>query len=403
MRGKDGIWRSAHLSSSSKLRMPSDIVIAQCIITCHGGAMEGDVPMCAQEIQRTFYKVTDFLSWQKAGNLDLSPKFQRRAVWKEGAKSYLIDTMVRGFPIPIIFLREKKTNPSVLEPRREVVDGQQRLRTVISYINPQLLDDYKPDRDSFTVKENHNPEIAGKLFSQLSDEDKSAILDYQFNVHVLPSSMDDRQIIQIFRRMNSTSYKLSPQELRNAEYYGYFKTVSYKLAAEQLQRWRDWKTFTEDQISRMQEVELTSECLIMMLEQRVGGKSSKRIDNYYKDLDTSLPHSHEIERRFTMVMETINAHFFPPVSTFVFFDQKLIYTFFSVVYELLFGHNKKLDTRSKARPIMKDTAEAFIELSNKIGLLRAPSEVLKAIDRRTTNPKERKVLFDYILKHVANA
>jgi len=38
--------------------------------------------------------------------------------------------------------------------------------------------------------------------------------------------------------MNSTGYKLSKQELRNAEFYGEFKQTMYALANEQLNRWR---------------------------------------------------------------------------------------------------------------------------------------------------------------------
>lgn len=60
------------------------------------------------DIAKTVYKVSDFLSWQKAGSLVLSPSFQRRPVWEAGAKSFLIDTVVRGLPMPIIFLREQK-------------------------------------------------------------------------------------------------------------------------------------------------------------------------------------------------------------------------------------------------------------------------------------------------------
>ena len=46
------------------------------------------------------------------------------------------------------------------------------------------------------------------------------ILDYQFSVHVLSPGVDDREVLSIFARMNSTGVKLNPQELRNAEYFG---------------------------------------------------------------------------------------------------------------------------------------------------------------------------------------
>jgi hypothetical protein len=87
--------------------------------------------MQSREITKTLYKVSDFLSWQKGESLVLSPYFQRRPLWSAGAKSYLMDTIVRGLPVPIIFLREQKTDLTRMEPKRQVVDGQQRIRTVL--------------------------------------------------------------------------------------------------------------------------------------------------------------------------------------------------------------------------------------------------------------------------------
>ena len=77
----------------------------------------------AVSLKKTFFTVSNFISWQKAKSLVLTPKFQRRSVWKIGAKSFLIDTIVRNFPIPIIFLRDRRTDSNTLEsplPERAV-------------------------------------------------------------------------------------------------------------------------------------------------------------------------------------------------------------------------------------------------------------------------------------------
>ena len=88
--------------------------------------------------------------------------------------------------------------------------------------------------------------------------DKQRILDYQFSVHSFSADTDDREILQIFARMNSTGVKLNAQELRNAELWGAFKQTAYEIATEQLNRWGDWQVFRPDQIARMNEVELVS-------------------------------------------------------------------------------------------------------------------------------------------------
>lgn len=350
-------------------------------------------------IQKTLFKVSDFISWQKAGNLILAPAFQRRSVWKSGAKSFLIDTIVRGLPIPIIFVRDRRTDPDQYEPKREVVDGQQRLRTVLGFVSPALLPDYNPIRDKFIVKRTHNKDIAGKEFTQLDDDSKRAILDYEFVVHVLQSKVDDREVIQIFRRMNSTNYTLTEQEKRNSQYFGEFKSSVYELAAEQLQRWRDWGTFTEDDISRMVEVELTSELVLMMMNEKIGGKSGAQITQTYKIYDESYPRRDEVESRFRSVMDSIDTNIGSRSPDFVFYKKTLIYVFFSLVYELL-GLKTSLSEHTTPTPLTPKVVSQIKLASDRIRTRTAPDKILEATDRRTTNPKERADLYKYLLESV---
>src|SRR5262249_20122911 len=128
--------------------------------------------------------VSDFIGWQKNGSLILNPDFQRRSVWKLKAKSYLIDTIIKGLPIPIIFIRDRKSNLDTFAPLRDVVDGQQRLRTVIAFVKPDLLTDLDPSRDVFKISKSHSKEFAGKTFKELPTDIQNQILDYQFSVNV---------------------------------------------------------------------------------------------------------------------------------------------------------------------------------------------------------------------------
>jgi hypothetical protein len=106
------------------------------------------------------------MSWQRQGLLDLNPPFQRRSVWAPGAKSYLIDTVVRNLSTPLIFLRET-IDLETLQQRREVIDGQQRLRTVFAFVDPTLLPDYDEAKDAFLVRREHNSAVAGRSFTAL--------------------------------------------------------------------------------------------------------------------------------------------------------------------------------------------------------------------------------------------
>ena len=354
--------------------------------------------MLTREIAKTLYKISDFLDWQKSGRLVLSPYFQRRQVWSPGAKSFLIDTIIKGLPIPIIFLRDQKTDLRKLEHKREVVDGQQRIRAVISFISPSSLPDYNPARDFFQIKRAHSKDYGDKDFSQLPSDIQQWILEYEFNVHVLPSSVDDREIIQIFARMNSTGYKLNPQELRNAAYFGEFKTSVFALAAEQLHRWRDWGIFTEDNIARMQEVEMTSQFSQLMLNGITGGTSGS-LDRLYKakDKDDDYPERAVVERRFRYIMDLIDDELGGEIRQSTFRKRAPFYGLFAVVYDAAYGINSKL-RKVKPTSLPKEFSEHLREASNRIQTQKAPQRVLEALSRRTTHPESRRTVVAYLRK-----
>jgi hypothetical protein len=203
--------------------------------------------------------------------------------------------------------------------------------------------------------------------------------------------------------MNSTNYNLSKQELRNAMYFGEFKSSAYMLAEEQYHRWTQWKIFDDDAIARMVEVEFTSECMVSMLEGKIGGKSGSRIDKAYKNFDEQFDERAELERRFRFVMEQIAAHFGSGYSDFVFFDKRLAYTFLIFVYDLCFGLDAPMTKKGKADKLNPEQVSDIKLASERISKRTAAEAVLNSTDRRTTNPKERTILFNYLKKSVAHA
>ena len=72
-----------------------------------------------------------------------------------------------------------------------------------------------------------------------------------------------------------------------------FKTLIKNLAAEQLPRWRNWSAFTDYNIARMEEVELTSEFAQMML-RGISGKSQRALDNLYEEFDDTFSSADEL-------------------------------------------------------------------------------------------------------------
>jgi hypothetical protein len=352
--------------------------------------------MEALQISRSQFKVSDFLGWQREGSLTLSPSFQRRAVWKPDAKSFLVDTVVRGLPTPVIFIRERvdlETQRTV----REVVDGQQRLRTLIGFIDDRALADYDARRDYFVVKSNHNKEIAGRTFGDLDDDYRSQILGYEFSTHTLPSSMDDRAVLQMFARLNSTGVKLNGQELRNADYFGIFKGLMYELAYEQLERWRGWRIFSEDDIARMREVELVSDLAKNMID-GLSGKSQSGLDKLYAKYDDAFPGTAVLTRRFRLVMNQIEDLFGANLRQTVFRSEVYFVTLFSFVYDHAWGLGAPLDS-AKASPLDADrTRTCLNKASEAFRDQTVPAEVLDAVLRASADLGRRRTRLEYLQK-----
>lgn len=344
-------------------------------------------------IGRNMYKIADFLEWQRQGTLELSPSFQRRPVWPPAAKSYLVDTIVRGLPVPIIFLREH-TDLDDLRAKRVVVDGQQRLRTLLSFIDPSCIKDFHKERDVFTISLTHNREIAHKSFEQLPKAIRQRILDYEFSVHTLPSGTDDKQVLQIFARMNATGVRLNAQELRNAEYFGEFKASMYTLAYEQIDRWREWHIYGEQDIARMEEVEGTSDLVLYVMD-GMHPKNQKLLDGTYSKYDAEFPQKEEVQGRFRKTMDAIEDILGSDLHKLAFSRKTLFDTLFAFVYDRLYGLDSPLgETRQRKLP--PDLGESLRRVSRRIMKRDVPDDVAVALRGGTSHEKSRTARLDFV-------
>ena len=345
------------------------------------------------EIRKTQYAVSDFLSWQREGSLDLSPPFQRRSVWKPDAKSYFLDTVVRGLPAPVIYLRQR-LDLSTQKTIREVVDGQQRLRTLFAFIDPHVLEDFDPRQDKFLIKSTHNKALAGKPFSKLEERYRESILSYEFSTHILPVGVEDREVLAMFARLNATGVKLNPQELRNAEWFGEFKSSMYELAFEQFNRWREWRVLTDDQISRMKEVEVTSDLVANMI-YGLMGKTQSRLDKIYEDLDEEFPSRAEVERRFRLTMEEIEKLLGDDIAGSAFSSEVNFFSLFVLVYEYLYGLGSPLK-RTKGKALPSGMRSALLKISERFSTQNVPKSVLDAVQRASADFGRREKRLKYM-------
>src|SRR6266508_4041385 len=65
------------------------------------------------------------------GNLNLEPGFQRQSVWAERDRAKLMDSILRNYPLPAIFLYKREDAGSLIF---DVIDGKQRLESIFMFI-----------------------------------------------------------------------------------------------------------------------------------------------------------------------------------------------------------------------------------------------------------------------------
>ncbi len=278
--------------------------------------------MSVFKTEKAIYTPTDFVVWNSNEMLELSPNFQRNPVWRNSAKSYLIDTMLRDMTIPPIYLRIKQ-NKGATQSIREVVDGQQRIRTVLEFI-----------RNEFRLSDTLESEWSGKLFFELSAKEQQQIMDFSFSVEMF-KGISDQQIFEVFCRLNMNGVALNRQELRNARFFGLFKQSSYKLGLEHITFWRNNAIFSEQGLARMVEIELTSDLLIAG---RHGMQDKKNIiDDFYKKYDDKYPLQKRDERRFRETMETIAETCPDGLRGTKFTGVPLFYSLYCVIYHHMYG------------------------------------------------------------------
>ena len=156
------------------------------------------------------YTPADFLEWRESGILELVPKFQRRSVWKKPARGALIDSLIQEMPIPPIYLRNIQSSDKK-KVVRQVVDGQQRIRSVLDFID-----------DKYQLSKTLDRDYAGCSFSDLNDDIQRKISTYSFVCQVF-QGIDDSEVLEVFARLNSYAVGLNAQEKRNGIYFGYFQ------------------------------------------------------------------------------------------------------------------------------------------------------------------------------------
>jgi len=154
----------------------------------------------------------EIMSMYERDEIIINPSFQRLFRWSDYQKSRFIETILLGIPIPPIFVAEDK------EGRWELVDGLQRLSTVLSFFGVLKT---MPERNNWEMLE-------GDLITG-SDGRKSSDLPMKFQLNIKRSTCRIEIIrwnskydmrFELFNRLNTGGSPLTNMEIRNCIYRG---------------------------------------------------------------------------------------------------------------------------------------------------------------------------------------
>ncbi|MDB4902208.1 MAG: hypothetical protein JWQ63_1489 [Mucilaginibacter sp.] len=202
------------------------------------------------------WTINQLISVHAAGNLDLSPPYQRNFIWSLEDQRILIESTFKNYPIPNIFLRE-------LQPGNfEVVDGQQRTRTLVAFRNGGFTD------------------FNDRLYN---------INDYpnfdQFPIAVIvieDIAVDDISIEEFYGLVNSAGVHLNRPEVNKATYYD-TKFLKLINICNDYTGFKNLGLFTDNVLKRMNDMDFVSE-LIVLLKDGITDKKDQIDRTFVEDI-----------------------------------------------------------------------------------------------------------------------
>ena len=242
------------------------------------------------------YSIAELVDWLRRRELIVNPEYQRGGgLWPTAAKSYFIDTILKEFPFPKVYFHER-IDRDTKRPRREIVDGQQRLTTILDFVEGK-----------FALGGNAG-DLEGKKFDRLEEEQQNSFYSYTVSVDVIRNA-ERTEILQMFRRMNAFTLPLNAAEKRHSEFFGDFKDWVNTLLDEYGSVLIDWSVFTSRQVVRMADAEFVAD-LALAIEEGIVSTSPAKLRALYKKFDRDFPQraawSEQIRGALSFVLSSLS-------------------------------------------------------------------------------------------------
>lgn len=252
--------------------------------------------------ESTRITISEFYERYQLKKYDFDPEYQRKGdVWSEDKQAFLIDSILKNFPMPPIFLHQV-IDSTTGATKYNVIDGKQRLSAILKFIDNEL--ELPSDYDVGAFGDSR---LNGKRFRDLEgelQEFKMQFWRYVLSVEYIETA-DVDVINNVFDRLNRNGEPLEPQELRKARYYN---SELIKLV-DRLTEKVDWSKLGKIKANRMQDAEFVSELVFFLLEgMPMDASNRENLDAYYERWarDLSEEKSKEIEDAFSKTIQFLD-------------------------------------------------------------------------------------------------
>ncbi len=278
------------------------------------------------------HPISDVRDWADNERLELRPDFQRNEVWTQAAQIMLIDTILKGIPIPKIYIKSIVKNEKTY---RIVVDGQQRLTAILKFI-----------RDELTLKKPYQGEYFNMKYSELPESVHDDFIRYKIDINEIFNPSDE-EIRDLYSRVNKYTVQLNKQELRKADFPGEFISLAEKISENPF--FDSSRIFSVKQRRRMLDVEFIEELLTIVLE---GVQDKKEYLDNVCEKYVILEDERGIEQKFLGVIQDISIIF--DLETFPIQDTRFrqksdFYSLFACVLSLRETGKLKIDKLQEIR------------------------------------------------------
>lgn len=319
--------------------------------------------------------VNEIFTMFDEGKLIVDDTYQRRSVWSEKDKVRLIETILLQLVIPELFFWKADTDPETGISTTHIVDGQQRIKAIYSFINNEFK--LKPQ---YLLDEGSKEKYANKYFKDLDTETRKTFWNYQLMIIEIDSAATRDDIITMFNRLNLTDYNLNDQEKRNSV-SGEFAALAREISDNPL--WDEKRLFTGPDVKRMKDVEFCASIILLHRKGIIDQTDQSALNQAYEELQVGYKDAEQDKEAVCAAIETI-ATFFSSDNVTKFLRRKAqLYTLFSVVFYMQ-RENVAVEQ------CQKDRLEYFVKLYSVFN---------NDMDLSGEISDSEKILFDWLKKY----